>query len=195
MARGRPRNFDVDEALDAALALFWRHGYEGTSLAALTDVMGINMPSLYAAFGNKETLFRKALDRYLQQPAAYFPTALEESTARRVTEKLFQGAIDMVMNPRHPDGCLLVQGGLATGPVAEWVCKELGGVRAKAESALRGRYERAIAEGDLPRKTDAAQLARYIVTVLWGLSVQRSGGASRSQLKGVVQLAMRAWPE
>lgn len=195
MARGRPRNFDLDEALDAALALFWRHGYEGTSLAALTDVMGINMPSLYAAFGNKETLFRKVLDRYLQQPAAYFPTALEEPTARRVTEKLFQGAIDMVMNPRHPDGCLLVQGGLATGPVAEWVRKELGGVRAAAESALRGRYERAIAEGDLPKKTDAAQLARYIVTVLWGLSVERSGGATRAQLKEVVQLAMRAWPD
>lgn len=195
MARGRPRQFDADQALDAALALFWRHGYEGTSLAALTDVMGINVPSLYAAFGNKEALFRKALDRYLQMPASYFPTALEEPTARRATEKLFQGAIDMVMNPRHPDGCLLVQGGLATGPVAEWVRNELGKIRAAAESALRGRYERAVAEGDLAKKTDAAQLARYVVTVLWGLSVQRAGGASRAQLKEVVQWAMRSWPD
>ncbi|HJT35417.1 MAG TPA: TetR/AcrR family transcriptional regulator [Pirellulales bacterium] len=195
MARGRPRNFDVDEALDAALALFWRHGYEGTSLSALTDVMGINMPSLYAAFGNKEALFRKALDRYLQQPASYFTTALEEPTARRVTEKLFQGAIDMVMNPRHPDGCLLVQGGLATGPLADWVRKELGLLRTAAEAALRSRYQQAIAERDLSKRVDAAKLARYIVTVLWGLSVQRAGGATRAQLKEVSQLAMRAWPD
>lgn len=195
MPKGRPRQFDVDQALDAALVLFWRHGYEGTSLAALTDVMGINMPSLYAAFGNKETLFRKALDRYLQKPASYFAAALEESTARRATEKLFQGAIDMVMDPRHPDGCLLVQGGLATGPMAEWVRKELGLLRTAAEAALRGRYERAIAQRDLPKSVDAAKLARYIVTVLWGLSVQRVGGATRAQLKEVVQWAMRAWPD
>src|SRR5215213_8653064 len=114
MKRGRPRQFDAERALDAALMLFWRHGYEGTSLAALTDAMGINVPSLYAAFGNKETLFRKALDRYVQRPASYLPNALKEPTARRVVDKLFAGAIGMAMNPRHPDGCLLVQGALAT---------------------------------------------------------------------------------
>lgn len=195
MAKGRPRQFDAEHALDAALALFWRHGYEGTSLAALTDVMGINVPSLYAAFGNKQALFRKAVDRYLQKPASYFPTALEEPTARRATEKLFQGAIDLVIDPRHPDGCLLVQGGLATGPMAEWVRKELGTVRTAAEAALRRRYERAVADRELPKSVDSAKLARYVVTVLWGLSVQRSGGATRAQLKEVVQLAMRAWPE
>lgn len=195
MAKGRPRQFDAEQALDAALALFWRHGYEGTSLAALTDVMGINVPSLYAAFGNKQALFRKALDRYLQKPASYFPTALEEPTARRATEKLFQGAIDLVIDPRHPDGCLLVQGGLATGPMADWVRKELGTVRTAAEAALRRRYERAVADRELPKSVDSEKLARYVVTVLWGLSVQRSGGATRAQLKEVVQLAMRVWPE
>src|SRR5207244_10784430 len=102
MPKGRPREFDTEKALDAALLLFWRHGYEGTSLAALTDAMGINTPSLYAAFGNKEELFRRALDRYLQKPASYLPTALQEPTARRAAEKLFRGAIAMVMNPRHP---------------------------------------------------------------------------------------------
>src|SRR5436309_14644120 len=110
MPRGRPREFDTDKALDAALLLFWRHGYEGTSLTALTGAMGINVPSLYAAFGNKEALFRKALDRYLQKPASYLPAALEEPTARRAAERLVHGAIEMVMHPRHPDGCLLVQG-------------------------------------------------------------------------------------
>src|SRR4051812_14757728 len=106
MPKGRPRKFDVEKALDAALLLFWRHGYEGTSLAALTQAMGINMPSLYAAFGNKESLFRKAVDRYIQMPASYLPNALTEPTARRAVEKMFEGAVGMVMNPRLPDGCL-----------------------------------------------------------------------------------------
>src|SRR4051794_13410816 len=97
--KGRPREFDADQALDAALMLFWRHGYEGTSLAALTEAMGINVPSLYAAFGNKEALFRKALDRYVQRPASYLPNALKEPTARRAVEQLFRGAVGMVMNP------------------------------------------------------------------------------------------------
>src|SRR5947209_18177656 len=99
MPLGRPREFDVEKALDAALLLFWRRGYEGTSLAALTSAMGINVPSLYAAFGNKEALFRKVLERYLQRPASYLPTALQEPTARRHAEQLFRGAIDMDMNP------------------------------------------------------------------------------------------------
>src|SRR5262245_34971388 len=146
MPKGRPRQFDIHKALDAALLLFWRHGYEGTSLAALTDAMGINVPSLYAAFGNKETLFRKALDRYLQEPASYLPKALEARSARRAVEKLFRGAINMVMHPRHPDGCLLVQGALAAGPAAAAIRKELSLRRAAAESAVRSRLERAVAE-------------------------------------------------
>src|SRR5947209_18700773 len=99
MPRGRPREFDAEKALDMALLLFWRHGYEGTSLAALSDAMGINVPSLYDAFGNKETLFRRALERYLQKPASYLPTALQEPSARQAVQKLFQGAINMVMKP------------------------------------------------------------------------------------------------
>jgi AcrR family transcriptional regulator len=194
MPRGRPRTFDTDKALDAALLLFWRHGYEGTSLAALTKAMGINVPSLYAAFGNKETLFKKALNRYLQNPASYLPKALEQPTARRAVEKLFRGAIDMVMNPRHPDGCMLVQGALASGPAAASIRKELSLCRSAAETAVRRRFERAVAEGDLPANVNAAMLARYILTVLWGLSVQASGGATRAQLREVVRLALRSWP-
>ncbi len=195
MPRGRPRQFDLDRALDTALLLFWRHGYEGTSLAALTEAIGINVPSLYAAFGNKEALFEKALARYLQKPAAYLPKALQEPTSRRAVEKLFGGAIQMVMNPHHPDGCLLVQGALASGPSSESIRQQLSRRRAGAEAAVRRRFERAITEGDLPSNVDAAQLARYIVTVLWGLSVQAAGGATRAQLKEVVEWALRCWPE
>jgi AcrR family transcriptional regulator len=194
MSKGRPRQFDTHRALDAALRLFWRYGYEGTSLAALTKAMRINVPSLYAAFGNKESLFRKALERYLQNPASYLPRGLEEPTARGAIEALFRGAIDMVMNPRHPDGCLLVQGALASGPAAAAVRKELSLRRAAAEAAVRRRLERAIAEDDLPAGVDAGQLSRYIITVLWGLSVQAAGGATRAQLEDVVALALRCWP-
>src|SRR5690349_24007163 len=146
MPRGRPREFDTEKALDAALLLFWRHGYEGTSLSELTRAMGINVPSLYAAFGNKEALFKRVVDRYIERPASYLPNALKEPTARRAAEQLFKGAIDMVVNPRHPDGCLLVQGALATGPVAGWVQRELALRRAAAESLVRRRFERAAAE-------------------------------------------------
>jgi AcrR family transcriptional regulator len=193
--RGRPREFDTENALDAALLLFWRHGYEGTSLSALTQAMGINVPSLYAAFGNKEELFKKVLDRYIQKPASYLPNSLKESTARAVVEKLFRGAIDMVMSPRHPDGCLLVQGALASGPMGESVTIELTRRRAGAETALRARFARSIAEGDLPSDVDPDKLARYVSTVLWGMSVQASGGATRAQLRETGEMALKAWPE
>lgn len=194
MPRGRPREFDTEKALDAALLLFWRRGYEGTSLSALTKAMGINVPSLYAAFGNKENLFRKVLDRYLERPASYLPNALKEPTARRAAETLLKGAINMVMNPRHPDGCLLVQGALASGPDAESVRRELSRHRAGAEDAVRERFKQAVKEGDLPRRTNSGRLAGYVVTVVWGLSVQAAGGYSRAQLKEVAEMAMEAWP-
>ena len=194
MPRGRPREFDAEKALDAALLLFWRHGYEGTSLSALAEAMGINMPSLYAAFGNKENLFKKALQRYLQGPASYLPNALKEPTARRVVEKLFTGALDMVMDPHHPDGCLLVQGALASGPDAESIRNELKLKRAATESAVRRRFEFAVQHRDLPAIVDSAKLARFVITIIWGLSVQAAGGATRAQMKEVTELAMQRWP-
>lgn len=193
MPKGRPREFDTEKALDIALLLFWRHGYEGTSLAALTEAMGINMPSLYAAFGNKEELFKKVLDRYIQKPASYLPKALNDPTARGAVEKLLQGAIDMVMDRNHPDGCMLVQGALASGPQAEPARKELNRRRAGAEAAVRRRLERALEEGDLPASADPVRLARYMITVIWGMSVQAAGGATRAQLKEVAEMALRSW--
>lgn len=194
MARGRPRQFDPDKALDAAMLLFWRHGYEGTSMSALTKAMGINTPSLYAAFGSKERLFRKALDRYVEKPASYLPKALQAPTAREAAERLFAGAINMVMHPRQPDGCLLVHGALASGPVAASARTELSRRRADAEALVRRRFERGVAEGDLPKDSDPAKLAKFIVTVLWGMSVQAAGGASRTELENVARFAMRSFP-
>src|SRR5438046_2265573 len=130
MPRGRPRTFDVDKALDRALRVFWRKGYEGTSLLDLTRAMRINRPSLYAAFGNKEALFRKVIERYVEGPAAYVREALNEPTARAVAERLLSGAIDLLTDPRNPRGCLMVQGALACGEAADSVRRELVAHRA-----------------------------------------------------------------
>src|SRR5713226_9062757 len=147
---GRPREFDVDQALDRALKLFWRNGYEGTTLPELTRAMGIHRPSLYAAFGSKEGLFRKALDRYDEGPSAYLSEALKEPTARAVAQRLLDGVIDLVTDRRNPRGCLRVHGALASGVAAESVRKELISRRLAGEAAIRDRFERALSDGDLP---------------------------------------------
>lgn len=192
--KGRPREFDADEALDKALHVFWRRGYEGTSLSDLTEAMGISRPSLYAAFGNKEELFRRAMDRYSKGPAAYTHEALKEPTARLVAERLLRSTADSLTDPCNPPGCLGVQGALSCGEAAQSVKEELCARRAASEAALKERFERAKVEGDLPADVDPADLARYIATVTQGMSVQASGGASRSDLHKVVDMALRTWP-
>ncbi|MGH8674211.1 MAG: TetR/AcrR family transcriptional regulator [Burkholderiales bacterium] len=191
---GRPRSFDFDKALDRALRVFWHKGYEGTSLSDLTGAMGINRPSLYAAFGDKETLFRKALDRYADGPAAYVREALNEPTARAVVERLLRGAIGLQTDPRNPQGCLMVQGALSCGEAADPIRQELNSRRAAAEAAIRRRFERAISDGDLAANADPADLARYVATVIQGMAVQAAGGASPEELRRVAQTALRAWP-
>src|SRR5438105_3265928 len=160
--RGRPRGFDADKALDRALKVFWRKGYEGTSLSDLTGAMGINRPSLYAAFGNKESLFQKVLDRYAGGPACFVREALNEPTARAVAERLLRQAAELQTDPRYPRGCLLVHGALACGDEADPVRRELAVRRAAGEATLRRRLERARAEGDLAPGADPGDLARYL---------------------------------
>jgi AcrR family transcriptional regulator len=195
MTLGRPRAFDVDKALDCALRLFWRKGYEGTSLPDLTRAMGINRPSLYAAFGNKEALFRKALDRYAEGSAAFRREALDQPTARAVVERLLTGTVDLLTDPSNPCGCLAVQGALACGETADPVRLELNARRAAAETEIRERLERAKSTGDLPADSDPADLARFIAVVIYGMAVQAAGGAGRQDLQRVVEIALRAWPE
>src|SRR6202035_795671 len=147
---GRPRSFDIDRALDRAMVVFWRKGYEGASLSDLTKAVGVNRPSLYAAFGDKEALFRKALDRYLKGPAAYTQEALREPTARAVVQRLLLAATDVNTARRIPGGSFTVQGALACGKPADSIRQELTACRAAGEAEMEERFERAVSEGDLP---------------------------------------------
>src|ERR1700716_3414579 len=192
---GRPREFDADEALERALELFWRQGYEGTSLGELTAAMGINRPSLYAAFGNKEALFRKALDRYVERTMVFVRDAINEPTACGVAERLLRSAADMVTNPHDPRGCLTVRGALSSGEEADPIRLELALRRSEGEAVIRKRFEKAKRDGELPPGANPADLARYLATVYQGMSVQAAGGATRGQLRRVAETALRTWPK
>jgi AcrR family transcriptional regulator len=191
--RGRPRAFNAEKALEQATRIFWKHGYEGASLPQLTKAMGINRPSLYAAFGNKEALFRKALDRYMEKSGVLIREALAQPTARAVVERFLKVVI---LNSARGKirGCLLVQGALTCGNSADSIRKELALRRGAGERALRIRFERAVSEGDLPRSSDPAALAKFVATFQHGLAVQSAGGANPEELLAAVEVALRAWP-
>lgn len=191
-ALGRPREFDTEKALDHAMQVFWRKGYLGTSLSDLTEAMGINRPSLYAAFGNKEALFRKVLDRYSRGPSVYLTEALEEPTARAVVESVFHGVVNLLVDSHTPTTCLWVHGALSCGD--DPLRKEFSAQRAAGLTVLSTRFQRAIAESDLPADSDADVLAQYVQTVNFGLTVQASTGATRKELLRIVELALKAWP-
>jgi AcrR family transcriptional regulator len=194
MPAGRPRSFDVNEALDRAMELFWERGYEGTSLADLTEAMGINRPSLYAAFGNKESLFRRTLAHYVVGPGGHLQRALEAPTSREVVERIWIGSHATVSQQDRPRGCLLVQSVLACGSEADPLRKEVAGMRAAGETLIEQRLKRAVAEGDLPPDASAADLARFVTTVNYGLAIQAASGVSAKALRRVAQIALAAWP-
>lgn len=192
--KGRPREFCVDDALAAALRVFWSKGYEGSSLSDLTEAMGITRPSLYAAFGNKEALFRKALDLYEREKLAFMGEALKAPTSREVAERLLRGALDMQTSECEPRGCLRVISSVACGSEAESIRAEVLARRASSHRALLDRFERAKAEGDLPPHVEAEGLADYLSALLQGMSIQAGAGASRKQLEALVETGLAMWP-
>lgn len=192
MGMGRPREFDAETALDQAMEVFWRHGYEGATIAQLTEAMGINPPSLYACFGNKEGLLKAALDRYTKLRNVWMDEVVAAPTAREVAERMLMGIADKQTDPANPPGCLLVQGGIACGTGSENVPFELAARRAQNEDQLRDRFVRAKAEGDLKESADPAALARYVSAVAVGMGVMASSGADREALRQVASVAMQA---
>ena len=163
-------------------------------MAELTAEMGITKPSLYAAFGNKEALFHKALDLYEREKLAYMSTALEAPTARGVAERLLHGALEMQTNSGDPKGCLGVISANACGVEAESIKAEVVKRRASSEAALLARFERAKSEGDLPKTIEPDALVRYLFALMQGLSVQAGSGATCAQLSQLVETSLALWP-
>jgi AcrR family transcriptional regulator len=192
--RGRPREFDPDQALASALRVFWSKGYEGTSMNDLTEAMGITKPSLYAAFGNKEALFSRALDLYEREKLAYIGEALAAPTTKGVAEKLLRGALKMQTEPGCPGGCLAVISSGACGAEAEGIRDQVLARASKPTAALLRRFEQGQADGDYGPEIDPQGLTSHIIAVMQGLTVQAGAGASREQLECLVETSLAMWP-
>ncbi|HSV53190.1 MAG TPA: TetR/AcrR family transcriptional regulator [Burkholderiaceae bacterium] len=195
--RGRPRNFDAEDALDQAVEVFWRHGYQGASLSELTQAMGLNKPSLYGAFGDKEALYLKALQRYREQRLAGHAAQLAtEPDARRAVEGFLQGMTDLFTDEALPGGCFIVNGSADTGsantPAA--VTEALHQGLLANEECLRERLLLARDEGQLPKNTNVAALAAMYLSLIAGIAVLAKSGASRRKLQGLLVCASGLWP-
>jgi AcrR family transcriptional regulator len=188
--RGRPRAFNEDIALDKGMRVFWQYGYEGASLGALTEAMGINKPSMYSVFGTKEELFIKAIDKYLTDQVAFVPEALVEPSLQQALRKMLTQSVNFLTDKQTPLGCLVLQGALNCGQGHEKIQQELIAQRLGYEKLLRKRFELAQAQSDLDSQFDPATLAKYIVTVHQGLSVQATNGATKEELLAVVDIVL-----
>jgi AcrR family transcriptional regulator len=192
--RGRPRGFDRGKALHQAMVVFWERGYEGASLEALTTAMGIGRPSLYAAFGSKEALFREAVGLYEQTDGSVTDDALDKAwSAREAIEAMLRSNIETYSDPRTPAGCMIVLSSSLGVPGDAQVRAFLAGRRRSAHASLVRRLKRGIAEGDLPKQTNANAIAEFYGTLLQGLSYQARSGASKASMHRMVDGAMAAW--
>jgi AcrR family transcriptional regulator len=188
--RGRPRSFDREKALERAMQVFWKQGYEATSIHDLTRAMGINPPSLYAAFGDKERLFMEAVERYQRECGPAVACILDEAqTARGAIERLLTESAGQMAHSGDPRGCMLI-----TNCSAPSVQSALAGRREHQKAALKARIDRGAREGELPRGTDTAALADFYTTVLQGMALSARDGATRKSLLAAAEAAMRAWP-
>src|SRR4029450_2750360 len=194
VVRGRPREFCVDHALAQALRVFWTKGYEGASLTDLTEAMGITRPSLYAAFGNKESLFRKALDLYEREKMAYIGNAMAKPTAREVAETMLRGALENVAGDDEPHGCMRVIASVACGPAAESIHQEIAQRTDIFKRTMVERFERAKNEGDLPSHMAPLGLTGVLVAWLQGISIQANQGIDRRDLERLIDTALDLWP-
>ncbi|WP_228002058.1 TetR/AcrR family transcriptional regulator [Nocardia australiensis] len=193
--RGRPRAFDRTHALRRAMEVFWEHGYEGSSMSDLTAAMGINSPSLYAAFGGKEALFREAISLYGETDGGYTQRALrEEPTARAGIEAMLRDNAIAYTVADKPHGCMVVLAGTTYTTRSESIRDFLIEKRRETTLDIRERLDRGVTEGDLPAATDTAALAGFYTTVLYGLSIQARDGASLAELSLSIDCAMRVWP-
>jgi AcrR family transcriptional regulator len=191
---GRPREFDRDAALEAAMLLFWRKGFAATSMNDLCDAMGVRSPSLYAAFGSKEELYLEAMEHYVQTQGAVWNKLAEGETGRAGVENLLIAGSEILPKSRPtPAGCMAMLAAVGD----EWpasVVRVVRKVRLAVLDLLRARLETAMAEGELPASADIDGLSRFYLGVFQGMAIQARDGATKAELRGVVEAAMAAWP-
>ncbi len=192
---GRPREFCLQGALEKALEVFWRHGFEGASLAELTAAMGITKPSLYASYGNKEELFRKALDLYDRKYMGFMREALAAGSSREAAAGILLGMVHATTSDgEHPPGCMSLNGALACSVAADPIKAETLRRRGLVEGDLARRLARDRDSGDLPADSDPLALASFVMTVAAGIAYQAASGVSGASLRTTAELALASWP-
>jgi AcrR family transcriptional regulator len=192
--RGRPREFSEEKAIEAATRMFAQKGYEGASLSDLTKAMGINRPSMYSAFGNKEKLFLRSLELFSRAGDEHVSQCMALGTARQGVDQLLRDRVMMFTDPKKMGGCFLTQGPLSGPDATEQARREVEYKRGSIDRTLRRRFDRAIEEGELPRGTASEDLARFYSVMVQGIALQAQHGGTREQLLRVVDVAMQSWP-
>ena len=188
---GRPIGFDKHAALEAAMLLFWQRGYEGTSMADLTQAMGLNPSSIYAAFGDKQALFQLAVKRYMEMRAQYAGKALEEPTLEKVVRALFDNTVAFLTTPGHPPTCMTLAGAVGCSVDASSARDIMTEIRKQNEAAMRKRFLQARKRGELSKDINVDDYTRYLSSILAGLSIQAANGSTKAELKRTAQMALR----
>ena len=191
LVKGRPRGFDEEQAIDSAMRVFWEKSYEGATMADLTEATGLNRSSIHAAFGSKEGLFLKVVERYWEGPLSHIPKALAEPALPGVVEALIRGAVNFLSTRGNPKGCLSIQGALVCGTNGERVMQIMAERRNSTVSMIKKRIQQAQREGELRGEVNAADYARYIAAVMAGLVVQSLNGANRAELTRLADIALQ----
>ena len=188
---GRPIGFDRDAALEAAMLLFWQRGYEGTSMADLTHAMGLNPSSIYAAFGDKHMLFQLVVKRYMELRAQYAVRALEEPTLERFIRALFENTVAFLTAPGHPPTCMTLAGAVGCSLDATPARDLMTAIRKQNQVALKVRLLKARKSGELSKEINVEDYARYLSTIVAGLSIQAANGSTKTELNRTAQMALR----
>jgi AcrR family transcriptional regulator len=188
---GRPISFDRDAALEAAMLLFWERGYEGTSMVDLTQAMGLNPSSIYAAFGDKQALFSLAVKRYVETRAQYATKALEEPTLKKVVRALFENTIAFLTTPGHPPTCMTLAGAAGCSVEATPARDIMTEIRKQNEAVMRERFIKARKSGEFPKDINIDDYTRYLSSIIAGLSIQAANGSTKAELKRTSQMALR----
>jgi AcrR family transcriptional regulator len=188
---GRPISFDKEAALEAAMLLFWERGYEGTSMADLTQAMGLNPSSIYAAFGDKQALFSLAAKRYMDIRAQYAGKALEEPTLKRFIRALFDSTVAFLTAPGHPATCMTLAGAVGCSVDAAPARDLMTEIRKQNQVAMKERLLQARKGGELSKSINVDDYTRYLSSIIAGLSIQAANGSTRAELKRTAQMALR----